>query len=379
VFVDTYGVGSEIAEQLKQQGQDVVIVEVGEEFTRLSDRTYTINPKQRDDYDALLQALREQNWEPQKIAHFWSITPDDTLPHQELDGHIHLKHQFFEDCQNLGLYSLLFLAQALGQQNITEPIKLMVVTSNVHDVTGSEKLYPEKATILSPCKVIPQEYPNISCCCFDIVLTKSGNKPSQQLIDYLLAEFTVQSTDNVIAYRRHHRWVQTYEPIRLDENIIGKTRLRKEGVYLITGGLGGVGLVLAEYLAQTVQAKLVLLGRKGLPEKDQWSEWLKTHDEQDSISRKIRKVQEIEALGAEVLVISANVANEDQMQKAIAKTTERFGAINGVIYAAGNTEEVHCAIEETSRNQAQLQFDSKVSGIFVLEEVLQGKTLIFVK
>ncbi|MCC5601608.1 type I polyketide synthase [Nostoc favosum] len=376
VFVDTYGVGSEIAEQLRQKGQDVVIVGLGEQFTRLDDHTYTINPQQKDDYDALLQGLQEQDWKPQQIAHFWTITPDDTLTRQEPDGQIHLKRQFFEDYQNLGLYSLVFLAQALGQQNLTEPIKLMVVTSNVHDVTGSEILCPEKATILSPCKVIPQEYPNISCCCFDIVLA-SRHKPSQKHIDYLLAEFTAQPTDNLIAYRKNHRWVQTYEPIRLDENITGKTKLRKQGVYLITGGLGGVGLVLAEYLAKTVQAKLVLLGRKGLPEKDQWQEWLETHDQEDSISHKIRKVQEIEALGAEVLAIAADVANEEQMQKAIAIVNERFGTINGVIYAAGNSEEAHCAIEETSYRLAQLQFDSKVFGIFVLEKVLQQQDLDF--
>jgi len=376
IFIDSYGVGAEIAEQLRQKGQDVVTVGLGEEFTRLDDYTYTINPQQKDDYDALLQALQDQDWKPQEIAHFWSITPDDTLTRQELEGQIHLKRQFFEDCQNLGLYSLVFLAQALGQQNITEPIKLMVVTSNVHDVTGSEILCPEKATILSACKVIPQEYPNISCCCFDIVLA-SRHQRSQKHIDYLLAEFTAQPTDNVIAYRRNHRWVQTYEPIRLEENITGKTRLRKQGVYLITGGLGGVGLVLAEYLAKTVQAKLVLLGRKGLPEKDQWQEWLETHDQEDSISRKIRKVQEIEALGGEVLATAADVANEEQMQKAIAIGNERFGTINGVIYAAGNSEEAHCAIEETSPPLAQLQFDSKVFGIFVLEKVLQQQDLDF--
>jgi len=376
IFIDSYGVGAEIAEQLRQKGQDVVTVGLGEEFTRLDDYTYTINPQQKDDYDALLQALQDQDWKPQEIAHFWSITPDDTLTRQELEGQIHLKRQFFEDCQNLGLYSLVFLAQALGQQNITEPIKLMVVTSNVHDVTGSEILCPEKATILSACKVIPQEYPNISCCCFDIVLA-SRHQRSQKHIDYLLAEFTAQPTDNVIAYRRNHRWVQTYEPIRLEENITGKTRLRKQGVYLITGGLGGVGLVLAEYLAKTVQAKLVLLGRKGLPEKDQWQEWLETHDQEDSISRKIRKVQEIEALGGEVLATAADVANEEQMQKAIAIGNERFGTINGVIYAAGNSEEAHCAIEETSPLLAQLQFDSKVFGIFVLEKVLQQQDLDF--
>ncbi|MEO1375476.1 MAG: SDR family oxidoreductase, partial [Cyanobacteria bacterium J06635_10] len=379
VFVDTYGVGKEIAERLEQQGQDVIVVRIADKFAKLSDTQYTINPQQRDDYDALIQALQAQNWTPQGIVHFWSITPNYALPSQELDkeAQLGLRYKFFENCQNLGFYSLLFLAQALGQQNIIEPIKLMVITSHVHDVTGSENLYPEKATILSPCQVIPQEYPNISCYCFDIMLADSGHKLSQKHIDYLLAEFRTQPNDNVIAYRGNHRWVQTYEPIYLDENVTGKTRLRKKGVYFITGGLGDVGLVLAEYLAHTVQAKLVLIGRNGLPEKNQYTQWLETHDRQDSISCKIRKVQKIEAFGGEVLVISADVANEQQMHNAIAIATKKFGRINGVIHAAGNTKDVHCAISETTTEVAQSQFHPKVYGLFVLEKVLQGQKLDF--
>ncbi len=299
------------------------------------------------------------------------------MPSNSLTEQIQSPHQFFEDCQNLGFYSLLFLAQALAEQNIIQPMKLMVVTSNVHDVTGDEKLCPEKATVLGPCKVIPQEYSNITCCNVDIVLPESVTKASQKLIDHLLTEFTAQSTDVVVAYRGHHRWIQTYKAVHLDESVAGKTRLRKGGVYLITGGLGGVGLVLAEYLAQTVQAKLILLGRKSLPEKDQWLQWLVTHDEYDEVSCKLKKLMALEELGAQIQVISADVANEQQMQRAIAIATERFGAIHGVIHAAGNAEDSHCTIQETSKIESQLQFHPKVHGLLVLEKVLQGKELDF--
>jgi acyl transferase domain-containing protein/acyl carrier protein len=379
VFVDPYGVGAEIVERLKQQGQDAIAVKIADRFAKLSEYTYAINPQQRDDYDALLQALQERDWTPQAIAHFWSITPNELISGQETDEQIQLqsRHQFFEHCQNLGFYSLLFLTQALAKHNIIEPIKLSLVTSNVHDVTGSEKLCPEKATVLGACKVIPQEYPNITCSCCDVVLPESEIKPSDRLIDRLLAEFAAQPNENVVAYRGHHRWIQTYEPIRLNENPVDRTRLRKEGVYLIAGGLGGLGLVLAEYLARTMQAKLILLGRKKLPERDRWQEWLSTHDEYDSISCKIRKVEALLALGAEVLVVSADVSNEKQMEDAIAIATQKFGGINGVIYAAGNTEDSSCAIVETSKTQAQLQFHSKVYGLYVLEKVLQGQKLDF--
>ena len=56
--------------------------------------------------------------------------------------------------QSLGFYSLLFLAQALEKQKITTSTQIMVVTNNMQDVVGNEKIYPEKATVLGPCMVI---------------------------------------------------------------------------------------------------------------------------------------------------------------------------------------------------------------------------------
>ncbi|WP_414620777.1 SDR family oxidoreductase [Calothrix sp. CCY 0018] len=377
VFVDTYGVGIEIAERLEQQGQDVITVKVADKFTKLSDTQYTINPQQRDDYDALIQALREQGCKPQEIVHFWSIIPDGILTHQELDGHIQLKHQFFENCQNLGFYSLLFLAQALEHQNIIEPMKLVVITNNLHDVTGSENLCPEKATILAPCNVIPQEYLNITCSCIDIVFTESGNKQSQRLVEYLLTELAAPVTYRLVAYRGNHRWIKTYEALHIDENITSKTKLRKGGVYLITGGLGNIGFAMSEYLAKTMQAKLILIGRKDIPQRHQWSEYLLTHDESNEVSQKLRKIIMLEELGAEVQVISADVANEQQMQKAIALSKERFGEINGVIHAAGINDDAYYIISETSITQSKSQFHPKVYGLFVLEKVLRGQKLDF--
>jgi NAD(P)-dependent dehydrogenase (short-subunit alcohol dehydrogenase family)/acyl carrier protein len=80
---------------------------------------------------------------------------------------------------------------------------------------------------------------------------------------------------------------------------------------------------------------LVLIARTILPERGEWDQWLKIRGEQDIISQKIRKVQSIEELGAEVLVISADVTNMNQMKSAIAQIYDRFGSIHGVVHAAG--------------------------------------------
>ncbi|WP_235612086.1 SDR family NAD(P)-dependent oxidoreductase [Gloeocapsopsis dulcis] len=373
VFIDTYGIGAEIAERLTQQNQDVILVKIADKFAKLNDRTYGINPQQRDDYDLLIQKLQEQNWIPQRIAHFWSVTPNDILSSQKIDEQT--QHQFFEDCQYLGFWSLLFLAQALGQQDISDSLKLTVVTSNLYDIAGKEKLCPHKATVLGPCKVIPKEYPNINCCTIDIVIPSSKTPSIQNILDCLITEFTAKQTNNIVAYRGFHRWIQTFEAVHLEQSGCDNIKLQTKGVYLIAGGLGGIGLALAEYLAKTVQAKLVLVGRKSIPEKDNWQEWLETHDKKDKISCIIRKLQVLEALGAEVFVVSTDVTNYKQVKTVIDISIEKFGQINGVIHAAGIAS--GGVIQLKTEDMANNVLAPKVRGTIVIKESLKNINLDF--
>ncbi|MDF5730142.1 MAG: SDR family NAD(P)-dependent oxidoreductase [Rhizonema sp. PD38] len=359
LFMSECNLGSQVAKQLQQNYQKVIIVKVGDSFRKENQGSYTLNPKQPKDYETLLAELGESI--PQSIVHLWSLT-DKTQVSSELSG--------IDQALDLGFYSLLFLAQAFGKQNVTHEVKIAVISNNVQEVIGVEVLFPEKATILGPIKVISQEYPNISCSHIDVIVPESGSSQEQKIIDQLLEEIKAKSADQAIAYRGFHRWTQTFEPIQLDES--QEVRLRKGGVYLITGGLGGIGLVLAEHLAETLQAKLILIGRSAFPPPEEWEQWLSTHDDQDSISRKIRKIQELEKLGAEVLVIIADVANQQQMQIAIARTKKRFGVIHGVIHAAGNIGEMTFrTIEQTSYIECEQQFKPKINGLLVLKKVLQ--------
>ncbi|MEH2238966.1 beta-ketoacyl synthase N-terminal-like domain-containing protein [Nostoc sp.] len=369
VFIDECGLGSQLVKRLEQQGKDAIAIKIGSEFSKLSDRLYTLNPRQSNDYDALLNELSAQNKIPSIIVHLWSVTPDYRAE-SELE--------WFDSAQYLGFYSLLFLTQALGKQNWTDKFQITIVSNNIQSVTAEEMLCPEKATVLGPIKVIPQEYSNISCRSIDVALLKQGSWQEEKLLDHLLDELQTQSSELVIAYRGLNRWVQTFEPVRLSEAKGKTSRLRNGGVYLITEGLGNIGLILAESLAQTVQAKLVLIGQKNLPEKGEWFRWLESHDDRDEVSRKIRKVQALEKLGAEVLILSADVTNFEQMQSAIAFVTEHFGDIHGVIYATEIVDDnSQKSVQEISETDCQYQFQSKAHGLFVLEKVLQGRELDF--
>lgn len=318
IFTDNLGIGAELVEQLQQARQDVIIVQVGEKFTKLNDGIYCINPQIRDDYEALIQELHYINKTPNKIVHCWGVTANS---------------QIFSDI-DLGFWSLIFITQALEQQSIQTEVQIMVLTNNLHNVTGEENICLEKHTVLGACKVISQEFPQITCRNIDIVISDSASYKAR-LVEQILTEFTVNSQELIVAYRGQHRWIQTFDKIQLEQPNLEKSPLRQGGIYLITGGLGGIGLTLAEYLAQTVQAKLVLIGRSDFPNRHEWEQWLLNHDLQNSISQKIRKLQKLEDLGAEVLVLSADVTNQEQMQTIKNEVLEKFGIINGVIHAAG--------------------------------------------
>jgi acyl transferase domain-containing protein len=324
VFADACGVGAQLVERLGRAGHLVTAVAAGAQFRQTSERSYMIRPESRDDYATLLAALRQDHAAPETILHLWGVTPDCDPPSGQA---------FVERCLERGFYSLMYLAQALGDQGGADPLYLAIIASGLYDVIGDERLHPAKATALGPCQVIPLEYPHITCGCIDIVAPAAGAGLDRRGVDQLLAEVAAPSGDRNIAYRGRRRWTQSFEPVR--RTPAAAPRLREGGVYLITGGLGGIGLVLAEHLARSLRARLVLVGRSFFPPRTDWQQWLAAHDQQDAISRKIHALLAIEECGAEILVIAADVTDQIALRGAVAQTQERYGALHGVIHAAG--------------------------------------------
>ena len=364
VFVDADGLGSQLASQLEQKNHEVVTVRAGNDYAAHDERSFTIRPGYADDYKTLMETLGSSGRLPAGVLHMWAVSSkkNASSPLADLDT-----------SQQLGFYSLLYLAQALGRQKMERLLRFWVVSSNLYDVTGEEVLEPEKATILGPCKTIPQEYENITCHCLDIDISENIAEQKSRLTGQLLDEINSAAVDPIVAYRGRHRWVLTYEPVKIDPVSEKNPRLREGGVYLITGGMGGIGLVMAKYLARTVKAKLVLVGRSAVPDQDQWEQWLTTHGESDETSRRILKVRALEKLGAEVTLVSADVTSLEQMKQAIAQAKMRFGKINGVIHGAGVPG--GGVIQLKSPEVAAKVLAPKVKGTLVLDEVLKDTPL----
>ncbi|HSE16101.1 MAG TPA: SDR family NAD(P)-dependent oxidoreductase [Pyrinomonadaceae bacterium] len=359
VFMDEAGLGAQLVKRLEQAQQELFTVQAGEQFERLSETAFTINPQRFEDYVLLLKELAAAKKNPERIVHLWSVTPEGVFDTEERS-------------LELGFYSLLFLAQALGGQSSSQ-VHIDVLSSNMQSIAGEKELCPEKATVLGPCKVIPQEYSNITCRSIDVVLPQAGS--ASRLVSRLFAELSQPLPDTVVAYRNDARWVQFLEPLTLKAQDGPPAQLREDGVYLITGGLGGIALALADYLAQTVRAKLILLARSEMPPRAHWKEWLTTHDAGDPVSGRIKKLQAIEEHGGEVVIVRGDVTDRQRMHEVVAEIQRRFGVLHGVVHAAGIGS--GGLMQLKTSQQAAAVLAPKVQGLRALEFVLKDVDLDF--
>ncbi len=368
VFVDNSGIALKIIERLREEEQEVITISAGNKYQVVSDDSYHIVPGELESYELLIKSLQASNRIPENIVHAWNISDDsDSNKGNEL----------FQAKQELGFFSLIFLTKALSRNNIQDNINLFVLSSNVQEVTGTELLCPEKSTSLGPCMVIPQEYRNIKAKSIDMEL-KGFEESNEKYIDELFGEFLQPGSDTFISFRSGQRWVQSYEQVELEKSGISASIFRREGVYLLTGGLGEVCYVMAKYLAESYKAKLVIVSRTNLPARKDWEEWLATYGEQNSISKKIAQIINLESLGSEVIYFNANVADEVEMNKVINDIYKRFGHLHGVIHGAGIVgKKGFCAIKDIDTYKCEPHFQAKVNGLYTLQKVLDGRELDF--
>ncbi|MFZ7090931.1 type I polyketide synthase [Primorskyibacter sp. 2E233] len=337
VFMDDAGLADDAVLTLRKAGHGVIEVRPGDTFSRLSATSYLLAPERgREGYDLLLQDLALQGVIPTRIAHFWLVTKDES--HRPGSS-------FFHRLQEHGFYSLMFLAQAVAEENLTRPLHITVVTNGAAKLRDEALPYPGKSTIAGPARVIPRELPGVSVSTLDVQLPApveasfwsqaKAHAARQEAMNALslriLEEMLSEPADTIAALRGDRRFECAIKPLALP---METPQPMAGGTYLLTGGFGGIGLTLAQDFAAR-GANLVLVARKALPDRGSWSDYLNRHAPQDATARRIRAVQALEEAGTQVMVAAADVCNLTQMTRVRDEAEARFGPITGVIHGAG--------------------------------------------
>ena len=342
-----------LVERLSEDGHNVFTVRRGSAFGT-DDSSCTIDPWSADDYLQLVRYLKENDFLPDRIVHFWNYAQTNDKNN-------------FEQMQTDGFLSLVYLAQALSGEAVNQKAEIILAGSHLFDVTGTEQLVPEISTMLGAAKVLPQEFPHLSVRMIDVDDGAADTKTGP----LLYREITRNSDDITVALRGNRRWVQDFEPYRFEADNPLDGYLRRDGVYVITGGLGRIGLHLAEYLAQKVQARVALLDVVDFPETDKRAEWLQNHSADDPISLRIKRLQKIEESGGQTLVLQTDITDPARLKQTLQTIRDKWGAINGVIHAAGSVgQQAFQLIPEITPEHWKTQFEAKAKGALALAAVL---------
>jgi acyl transferase domain-containing protein/thioesterase domain-containing protein len=354
-FRDALGVADQVAAQLKAERQEVIMVDAASSYKQQTKGHYSLRPAVLADYNALIADLQKSGKMPQKIVHLWSVTP--SAPEPSLD-----------ETLNRSFYSPLYLAQAIASQDL-EGISVAFVSNRMQQVEEEPIHNPGRAVLMGPARVISKELPGISSCVIDLDLAE-GKVPESAI--QLIAEMTAFKGSTSVAWRHGVRFTEATERFDLSA-APERRRLVRGGVYLITGGLGALGLTVAAHLAREFQARLVLVGRSALLPDSQWESALGDAALAETERDRIRKLLEIRSLAGGLLVVHADVTSRDEMRAAVEKARQQFGKINGVFHAAGILDDGPLMLKTASSTARVL--DPKVRGTLVLEESLRGEPL----
>jgi acyl transferase domain-containing protein/acyl carrier protein len=315
---------------LQQADLRVVAVRTADAY-RESAAGFEVRDGDPDDLARLLGTLAERGTPAGLLVHAltlgeWEPPTSETVAGQ-LDDSFH---------------SLLTLVQQGARAGGGHLPALLVLTERSVDVSGSEPVDPAKATLHGLVRTLAEEQPATTAKLIDTAVTVAEDDLVDEIRDWQRSE--------VVALRGDRRWARverSYTPAPSDRPV-----LRKGGVYLITGGLGGLGLAVARELAGTgLRPRLLLLGR--------------TAAEDSAVAT------ELEMLGARVHVLACDVTDRRALRRALDIAAAKFGPVNGVLHLAGVAGDG--MLQFRTREQAERVLAPKVQGTVVLHEVFADR------
>ena len=271
---------------------------------------------------------------------------------------------------------LVALAAGLDAWDAAAPITVLVVSAGARSVLGEPVADPAAALPTGPVLVLPTEAPGLRIRSVDLAIGGVTGNPAEAA-RLLVEEAAADGAENFVAWRNNRRWLQRFQPVTPAPSEVARLPLKHRAVYLITGGLGGIGLALAAWLAAKVSARLLLTARRAVPARETWDAILAGEDADAQSVALIRSIREIEAAGGEVMTAAADAADHAAMSAAITAARIRWGALDGVIHAAGVPGNGRIAVRQEDQEVRDV-LAPKVDGLAVLADLLRDTPLDFV-
>jgi acyl transferase domain-containing protein/acyl carrier protein len=359
IFADQSGVAADLARYLTERSPRVVTVS-HDDVPRLGGQSghYVLNAADGEQFQQLMEVFAEQEG-TLRIVHLWSLdaAPSETAPVSVLEQH-----------QSLGALSVLYLTQALSRNRWPQPPRMWLVTRRAQAVEDSPgHVSVQQAPVWGLGRVIGhQEFTDRWGGLIDI-----DDGPVQQQAAMLADEIIHPDGEDQVAFRGGQRYVaRLARSTRLGAPL--PPPIRRDGSYLVTGGLGSLGLVAARFLAQRGANHLILMTRRELPERCAWYELPPDHPQRSLVNQLL----ELERLGATIHLAAVDVASEEQLSRWLADHTRAgWPPIRGVVHCAGVVEDE--LLVRMSAESFRRVMRPKLCGGWLLHQLLRDQPLDF--
>ena len=362
IFTDSGGVGDALFALLEARGERGILVSRGESYEQTDGEHYRIRPERSDDISRLFEAaLASDQSGCRGIVHLWSL--DVARPEETTVASLNAD-------QTLGCGSVLLLVQELARTESPDPPRLWLITQGAQ--AAGKKPAPlsvAQSPLWGLGRVIGQEHPTFWGGLVDL---EPGALLREAAAHQLWEEISGPDGEDQLAFREGRRYVGRLVRRRPPATQKPPLRWRADGSYLISGGLGDLGLLVARWMVEQGARRLILLGRTRLPPRSDWS----SAETGSRLNRQITAIRELESLGASVHLASVDVADEGELSGFLDEFhTEGWPPIRGVVHAAGVLQDGLLVQLDAAALNTVLR--PKVMGGWLLHRLLRADPLDF--
>jgi acyl-CoA synthetase (AMP-forming)/AMP-acid ligase II/aryl carrier-like protein len=357
LLADRHGLAERLAAALCAQGLTCTLVSYSATFIRHAADRFALPWDATTTYDRLLDAIPAVN----RVVHLASFAPDagEPSPEEIAAG------------QRDGVECLAYLTAALADRTAHRSadgagggsVRLYVVSSGSQQVQPDEPLAVQRTPVIGLVKSLDQELHWLRARHIDLPPGAGG-----QTVEQLLAEIDTPSGEVEVALREGRRWARRL--VRLPGGMLPETPpvFQEGGLYVVSGGLGGVGVEVTRHLLVTHRIRLLLLGRTEFPDPSTWEGHIADGGE---LGRKLSAYRDLSALG-DIAYAAVDITDAQALRQAVATAEQKWSAeLSGVLHLAGHFDQ-RPLTEQTAQQRAAV-LAPKVAGGWALHQLVKDR------
>jgi 3-oxoacyl-(acyl-carrier-protein) synthase/acyl carrier protein len=351
--------GSKYVEQVLEYfallNDEVIIVQVGEEFKKINDNYFIIDSEDQAHYDYIFRYVRKLKI---SINYVINLVPLSAM----------INYEDLKSYHRLNTNLLMLRCITLGFSKYLSDRKITIgnITSNLYPLQKEDKTNFSFSELPGIQKVIEQEYPNITCINIDF---NDINQRGQSIFTCILSELYKKCPVSTVVYDQEYRFVPEINILQEEDS---EPRIFNNGVFIILGGSGRIGKLVADFISRNVNCTIIITGLHRIAVEDLLDVTKKGVSE-NVVKDLLDVLNTIAMRGSRVLISKVDILDKTNVHHFFERVSQQCGRVNGIINCIGVTDKrYNKIIEDASLEDIIHQLRIREEGLFVLDSVIDN-------